>query len=83
MALGLDETFDAPGTKQSGLLLSALVHPVPLSSTVQSPKFGVPHLAVGIWIATAFVLLAGPKKVGARDLISAYGVVMPMFGWVG
>jgi hypothetical protein len=79
----IDETLGSPYARQDGLLLTSLVRPVPQHETVQPPRFGVPHLAVGIWIATAFVLLAGPKKVGARDLMSAYGVVMPMFSWVG
>lgn len=83
-ALGdLDESAGHEALQKPGALLSTLVAKQPAHTQVQRPKFGVPHLAVGIWVATAFVLLAGPKKAGARDLTAAYGVVMPLFGLVG
>lgn len=81
--LRLDPTLNAPEVKQQGLLLSALVEPVPIHHTVSRvPASSMPHLAVGIWLATFFVLLAGPKKIGSDDLFRAYGVCMPAFGWL-
>jgi hypothetical protein len=79
----LDPTYCAREVRQEGLLLAALVCPVPVHKTVTTvPSSSVPHLAVGLWVATFFVLFAGPKKIGSEDLFRAYGVCMPAFGWL-
>jgi hypothetical protein len=46
-------------------------------------SFSVPHVAVGLWVATLLVLVVpGRRKVTENDLIRAYGVCTPLFALV-
>lgn len=46
-------------------------------------SYSVPHVAVGLWVATLLVLVVpGRRKVTETDLVRAYGVCTPLFALV-
>ena len=67
---------------------------VALVSPPSRPEFGavtlapvtVPHVAVGLWVATLVVLFAphpwSERKLEEEHLVKAYGVITPLFSLV-
>ena len=69
-------------------LLVTLVrpHPQPAFAAVMLAPVTIPHVAVGLWVATLAVLLVphpwSEKKLDEYHLVRAYGVITPLFSLV-
>jgi hypothetical protein len=66
-------------------MVGALMRPRPRFGAVQEPRVSVPHIAVGLCVATVLVLLLpGPRgsrrRPDEQDLLRAQGIVMGSFG---
>jgi hypothetical protein len=64
-------------------MIHRLVQPRPIRLT--EPKVTIPHIAVGLWVATALVLLLPSprqprRRPEERDVLQAHGVIMAAFG---
>ena len=61
-------------------------HPRPELGLVVAAPVTIPHIAVGLWVATMVVLFAphpwSEKQLEEEHLLRAYGVITPLFSLV-
>jgi len=73
------------GTRREDLL-AVLVTPRPGYGSVVAAPVLIPHVAVGLWVATIGVLFLphpwSDKKLDEHHLLRAYGIITPLFALV-